>query len=68
MSITYACAREAGSGCFVAMTLSIPSVSKFMGENPDLVNFRPKCRNITSMVVDCAKYESDEYPEPYRPN
>lgn len=52
----------------MAMTLSIPSVSKFMGENPDLVNFRPKCRNITSMVVDCAKYESDEYPEPYRPN
>jgi len=62
LSITYACARNAGSGCFGATTLSIPSASKFMDENPDLVNLRPKCRNITSMVVDCTKYESDEYP------
>lgn len=62
MSITYACASKGDSGCYGATTLSIPSVSKFMDANPDLVNLRPKCRNITSMVIDCTKYESDEYP------
>jgi hypothetical protein len=62
MSITYACASKGESGCYGATTLSIPSVSKFMDANPDLVNLRPKCRNITSLVIDCTKYESDEYP------
>lgn len=62
MSITYACASKGDSGCYGAKTLSIPSVSKFMYANPDLVNLRPKCRNITSLVIDCTKYESDEYP------
>lgn len=62
LSITYACARKDTSGCYGATTLSIPSVSKFIDANPDLVNLRPKCRNVTSMIIDCTKYESDEYP------
>lgn len=62
LSITYACASKGYSGCYGATTLSIPSVSKFMDANPDLVNLRPKCRNITSMIIDCTKYENDEYP------
>ena len=62
LSITYTCARKNGSGCYGATTLSIPSVSKFMDANPDLVNLRPKCRNITGMIIDCTKYENDEYP------
>jgi hypothetical protein len=62
LSITYTCPGKGESGCYGATTLGILSVSKFMDANPDLVNLRPKCRNITSLVIDCTKYESDEYP------
>jgi hypothetical protein len=62
VSITYACARRDDSGCYGATTFSIPSVSKFIDANPDLVNLRPKCRNVTSTIIDCTKYENTEYP------
>lgn len=62
VSITYTCARRGEKGCYGATTLSIPSVSKFIDANPDLVNLRPKCRNVTSTVVDCTKYDNAEYP------
>lgn len=62
VSVTYACATKAERGCYGATTISIPSSSKFINANPDLVNIRPKCRNVTSIVVDCTKYEHPEYP------
>lgn len=62
VSITYVCPRKGSKGCYGATTYSIPSVSAFIDANPDIVNLRPKCRNITSIIVDCTKYESDEYP------
>ncbi|SFG87195.1 hypothetical protein SAMN05518865_1213 [Duganella sp. CF458] len=62
ISITYACTKRGENGCYGATTISIPSVSKFINANPDLVNLRPKCRNVTSTVVDCTKYEHPEYP------
>jgi hypothetical protein len=42
VSITYACATRSKRGCYGATTLSIPSVSRFIDANPDLVNPRPK--------------------------
>lgn len=62
VSITYTCAMRGKNGCYGATTLSIPSVSKFIDANPDLVNLRPRCRNVSSVVVDCTKYDNDEYP------
>lgn len=62
VSITYTCARRGENGCYGATRLSIPSVSKFIDANPDLVNLRPKCRNVSSIIVDCTKYDHDEYP------
>lgn len=62
VSVTYACARAVDSECYGATTFSIPSVSKFFDANPDIVNLRPKCRNLTSAISDCTKYESNEYP------
>jgi hypothetical protein len=62
VSITYACARRGNSGCYGATTVNIPSLSKFIDANPDLVNLRPKCRKVTSTINDCTKYENAEYP------
>jgi len=62
VSVTYTCAKWGENGCYGATTLSIPSVSRFINANPDLVNLRPKCRNVTETVIDCTKYDHDEYP------
>lgn len=53
VSVTYACARKSGGQCSGAIRFSIPSVSKFIDANPDVLNMRPRCRNISSMVIDC---------------
>lgn len=62
VSVTYACGKTGDSECYGAATFSIPSVSKFIDANPDIVNLRPICRNITRLIIDCTKYASDEYP------
>lgn len=62
VSVTYACERRRKNDCYGASTFSIPSISKFIVANPDAVNLRPRCRNVTSILIDCTKYESDEHP------
>lgn len=61
VSVTYACINRSKSGCYGATTFSIPSVSKFIVANPDALNLQPKCRNVTSMIIDCTQYESAEH-------
>ena len=55
VSVTYACAREAKRGCYGAATFRIPSVSKFIDANLDLVNLLPTCRKVTSTIFDCTE-------------
>jgi hypothetical protein len=54
VSVTYACKRNGNSECYGATAFSISSVSQFINANPDVVNVRPKCRNVTSNIIDCS--------------
>lgn len=62
VTVTYACEKARKDGCYGATRLRILSVSSFIVSNPDAVNLLPKCRKVTSLVIDCTQYESAEHP------